>query len=138
VETLYSLAPPEIVNAALGVLAGAVSVWVVMATFYRMRLRQAVSEAGERALSSSRRVLKGQAAEQLAPLAAGFDYLPSDARFLGSPIDYLVFDGLSDDHHEVEIVFLEIKTGRSKLTSREARIRDAVEAGRVRWEELRL
>lgn len=82
-------------------------------------------------------MLKGQAAEQLAPLTANFGYLPNDSRFLGSPIDYVVFDGLSDDE-ELEIVFLEVKSGGARLSAREARIKEAVLAGRVRWEELRL
>ncbi len=137
-ERLYLLGPPELVNGVLGLLFGAVSTWLALSLIHRFRLRQAVQGAGARALASSRRVLKGQAAEQLAPLSAEFDYLPSDARFLGSPIDYLVFDGLSEDEGPVEIVFLEVKTGKARLTAREARVREAVLAGRVRWEELRL
>ena len=137
-ELLYRFGPPEVVNGVLGLLLGVVSTWLLLSVLHLVRMRRAVAQAGAIALAGSRRVLKGQAAEQLAPLSAGFDYLPSDARFLGSPIDYLVFDGLSEDDEEVEIVFLEIKTGKARLTTREARIRDAVEAGRVRWEELRL
>ena len=34
-------------------------------------------------------------AEQMAPLLPGFAYLPADARFLGDPIDYVIFDGYS-------------------------------------------
>lgn len=104
---------------------------LVLLLWHRLVLRSAV----RRALRHSGAVVKGQAAEQLAPL--NFDYLPSDARFLGSPVDYVVFDGLSDGD-EVEVVFLEVKTGGSRLSSRERRIREAVEQGRVRWEELRL
>jgi predicted Holliday junction resolvase-like endonuclease len=137
-EMLYRLASPDILYTVLGALAGGGSVWLVSYLLFRLRLRRAVSEAGERALSSSRRVLKGQAAEQLAPLTGGFDYLPNDSRFLGSPIDYVVFDGLSEDSAEVEIVFVEVKTGRSRLTPREARVKEAVQAGRVRWHELRM
>lgn len=137
-DFLARLGPPEIVNGVLGLLAGVASTWLVLSLVHLVRLRRAVGEAGAIALAGSRRVLKGQAAEQLAPLAVEFSYLPSDARFLGSPIDYLVFDGLSDDDEPVEIVFLEVKTGRARLTAREARIREAVQAGRVRWEELRL
>jgi predicted Holliday junction resolvase-like endonuclease len=68
---------------------------------------------------------------------AGFPYNPKDARFLGTPIDFLVFDGMSDDDVR-EVVFLEIKTGGSSLTTRERRVRDAVLAGRVSWREFRV
>lgn len=82
-------------------------------------------------------MLHGLAAEQLAPFLPGFNYLPSDARFLGSPIDYVVFDGLADGD-DVEIVLLEVKTGGAHLSERERRVRRAVDEGRVRYEVLRL
>jgi predicted Holliday junction resolvase-like endonuclease len=129
--------PRDICNIILGLGGGAGLTWLVLSLAFRFRLRKATKIAAESALQRSRHVLKGQAAEQLAPLSAGFPYLPNDSRFLGSPIDYLVFDGLSEDQ-ELEIVFLEVKSGRAKLSKREAKIREAVMAGRVRWEELRL
>lgn len=129
--------PLDTLTLCLGVLTGSVLTGLFMAIRFRLVRSRLIREAGKNALTRSRRVLKGQAAEQLAPLAGDFPYLPSDARFLGSPIDYVVFDGLSDED-ELEVVFLEIKTGAAKLSARELKIRDAVKAGRVRWEELRL
>jgi len=55
-----------------------------------------VAEARRESLVRSRSSLKGQIAEQMAPLLPGFRYLPADARFLGDPIDYVVFNGYSD------------------------------------------
>ena len=127
----------DIGNVLLGLTGGAGLTWLVLSLTFRLRMRSIKRRAADLALERSRRVLKGQAAEQLAPLAADFCYLPNDSRFLGSPIDYIVFDGLSEDE-ELEIVFLEIKSGAAKLSAREARIKQAVKAGRVRWEELRL
>jgi predicted Holliday junction resolvase-like endonuclease len=129
--------PRDICNILLGLGGGAGLTWLVLSLGFKLRLRTAKKKAAEIALQRSRHVLKGQAAEQLAPLSLAFPYLPSDSRFLGSPIDYIVFDGLSEDQ-DLEVVFLEVKSGRAKLSGREARIRDAVKAGRVRWEELRL
>ena len=84
----------------------------------------------------SRAVTRGQVAEQLFPYLPEFSYDPRDARFLGSPIDFVVFDGL--EAGEVKsVIFVEVKTGASTLTTRERRVRDAVKAGNVRWEELR-
>ena len=124
-------------NLLLGVTGGAGLTWLILSLTFRLRMRRIKKNAADLALERSRRVLKGQAAEQLAPLAADFCYLPNDSRFLGSPIDYIVFDGLSEDE-ELEIVFLEIKSGAAKLSAREMKIKNAVKAGRVRWEELRL
>jgi predicted Holliday junction resolvase-like endonuclease len=89
------------------------------------------------AIRRSSAVVSGKVSEHLAPYMAGFPYNPKDARFLGTPIDFLVFDGMSDDDVR-EVVFLEIKTGGSSLTTRERRVRDAVLAGRVSWREFRV
>jgi predicted Holliday junction resolvase-like endonuclease len=103
---------------------------------FRLKLREAAIR--EDTLRRSQSVVAGKATEHLAPLLPGFDFDPRDARFLGSPIDFLVFDGLSEGEIR-EIVFVEIKTGPSAaLTSRERRVRDAVDRGRVRFLEVRI
>ncbi len=129
--------PAEFANFALGLVGGVGLAWLCLSLLYRFRESRVRKEAGLLALARSRRVLKGQAAEQLAPLTGDFPYLANDSRFLGSPIDYVVFDGLSDSD-ELEVVFVEVKTGAAKLSERERRVRQAIENGRVRWEELRL
>lgn len=90
------------------------------------------SDAAKRA----RGVITGQVVEHLAPWFDGFPYNPKDARFLGSPVDLVVFDGL-DDGRLRGIVFVEVKTGASALTTRERLVRDAVRDGRVAFEEFR-
>ena len=70
------------------------------------------------------------------PYLPDFPYNPKDARFLGSPIDFVVFDGLSEGQVK-NIVFVEVKTRVSALSTRERRIRDAVQSGRVLWQECR-
>ncbi|MCA9795327.1 MAG: hypothetical protein KC910_26140 [Candidatus Eremiobacteraeota bacterium] len=127
----------ELGAALVGMVSGLSLAWLALGLRYRLTIAKLVSQARGQALKASGAVLKGQAAEQLAPLSGGFPYLPADARFLGSPIDYLVFDGLSEEG-PLEIVFVEVKTGQSRLSARERRVREAVEAGRCRWEELRL
>jgi predicted Holliday junction resolvase-like endonuclease len=90
------------------------------------------------ALEKSRASSMGKTSEQLAPFFQEFPFDPRDARFLGSPVDFLVFDGLSRGAL-AHIVFTEVKTGPfAKLSGRERQVRDAVEAGRVRWMEVRL
>jgi len=96
-----------------------------------------LDKARKDAIVRSRAVTRGQTVEQLAPFTESFGYDPRDARFLGSPIDLVVFDGLSEGY-EVEVVFVEVKTGASRLNEREQAVRDAVEDRRVSWRELRL
>ncbi|HEY7698915.1 MAG TPA: Holliday junction resolvase-like protein [Vicinamibacteria bacterium] len=103
---------------------------------FSLKLREA--RIREDALRRSQSVVAGKATEHLAPLLPGFDFDPRDARFLGSPVDFIVFDGLSEGELH-EIVFVEVKTGpEAVLSSRERRVRDAVDAGRVRFLEVRI
>lgn len=96
------------------------------------------------ALDRSRSVLKGKIGEQLAPLLPEFLKLcnPSDARFIGSPIDYLIFRNMTCDEGQelpIEVVLLDIKTGSvAALSKVQKRIQEAIEAGRVRFYTLRL
>src|SRR3990172_6426268 len=88
----------------------------------RLKIREA--RIREDALWRSHSVVAGKATEHLAPLLPGFEFDPRDARFLGSPIDSIVFDGLSEGEVH-EIVFVEIKTGPSAaLPTRERRVRE--------------
>lgn len=89
------------------------------------------------AVQRSQSVIVGKVTEHLVPYLPQFRYNPKDARFLGSPVDFLVFAGLNQQA-EVEVVFVEVKTGDSNLNAREKLIREAIRAKRVRWEELRV
>jgi len=72
----------------------------------------------------------------MAPYLPEFKYDPTEARFIGSPIDLIVFPGLSRGEPE-EIVIMEIKTSRSaQLTPQQRKIRQLIEEGMVRWELL--
>ncbi len=75
----------------------------------------------------------GKITEHLVPFHTNFPFNPKDARFIGSPIDLIVFDGLDDDESEIKIYFVEIKTGKSRLSSRQARIKSAVEKREIIW-----
>jgi predicted Holliday junction resolvase-like endonuclease len=101
---------------------------------------QTLREDAARSGTRSQAVLRGQIAEHLVPLSAadewGFDL--ADARFLGQPIDFIVFDGYTDVRagrrsRLEEIVFVDVKTGHAALSTVERRIRTCVEAGRVRF-----
>ncbi len=90
------------------------------------------------AIQRSQAVILGKVTEHLVPYLPTFMFNPKDARFIGSPIDMLVFDGM-DEGELREIVFIEVKTGpTAALTKRERQIRDAVCAGRVKWREVRV
>ena len=61
-------------------------------------------------MQRSRSVLSGMFAEQLAPYLPNFPFSPSEAKFIGAPIDLLVFKGMDAQHVE-EVIFVEVKSG---------------------------
>jgi predicted Holliday junction resolvase-like endonuclease len=86
------------------------------------------------AVIQSRAVLGGKFVEQLTPYLPQFTYDPTEARFIGSPIDLIVFPGLATGDPQ-EIVIMEIKSGKyCQLTPQERKIRQLIEDGMVRWE----
>jgi|KBSSwiStaDraftv2_1062776.scaffolds.fasta_scaffold1842774_1 predicted Holliday junction resolvase-like endonuclease len=84
------------------------------------------------AIQRSLAITKGKVTEHIVPYLPGFNLDPKDVRFLGTPIDLIAFDGLNASE-EVEIVFIEVKTGQSTLSPRERAVKKAVEARRVSW-----
>jgi len=131
----------EILWLLLGFLLGVVLSYLILLPLFRIRLegwKREVEESLRReALERSRATLKGRIGEQMAPLLPQFKYEPADARFIGSPVDYVIFEGHSRGEPE-GVVFLEVKTGRSTLTPLERKLKEVVEGGRVRWETLEL
>jgi len=113
-------------------LLGAVIV-VLLFFLWKARYTRAVRQD---AIQRSLAVTAGKVYEQLVPYLPNFPFNPKDVRFLGSPVDFVVFDGLSDGQ-VTRIVFVEVKTGDAQLSGRERRVRDAVQQARVEWHELR-
>ncbi|WPO67703.1 Holliday junction resolvase-like protein [Acinetobacter haemolyticus] len=106
--------------------------------------KQALLDAQKRSVNTSRAVLKGKMAEQFAPILPEFRYLPSDAKFLGDPVDYVIFDGYTDfrdgdgEAEDIEVILLDIKSGGARLSKGQQAIAQAVQEGRVRFETLRI
>ncbi|MEK6846664.1 MAG: Holliday junction resolvase-like protein [Nanoarchaeota archaeon] len=106
-------------------------------TFRRERAwRTALPEHRADAIARSRAVLTGQFSEQIAPYLPGFLYSPTECKFIGKPVDFVVFNGL-DDKNVKEIVFVEVKSGKSRLSGTENSVKDAVLNGKVKWAEYR-
>jgi predicted Holliday junction resolvase-like endonuclease len=118
---------------ALGFVIG-----IIVASLYFViwKLRYS-AKIRENAVQRSLAVTAGKVHEQLVPYLPEFGFNPKDARFLGSPVDLLVFDGLAAGDVK-RVVFLEVKTGGAPLTTRERQVRDVIDAREVVWAELRL
>jgi predicted Holliday junction resolvase-like endonuclease len=91
----------------------------------------------EERIKISAKVISGKAIEKLLPFFKKFKYNAHDLRWIGDPIDYVVFDGYSLNKPK-QIIFLEIKTGKSKLTERQKRIKRIIEEKKIKWEEVKI
>lgn len=115
-------------------------IWEVLSKDATVSLEQwkveAEAEIRQDAIDKSQSVTMGKMTEHLVPYLPGFGFNPRDARFIGSPIDLIVFDGLGEGDVR-KIVFIEIKTGVSTLSTRERTVRDAVCAGKFEWLEVK-
>jgi predicted Holliday junction resolvase-like endonuclease len=103
---------------------------------------ETAGEIRKDSVNRSRSTLKGKIAEQMAPVLPDFGFNPADARFIGSPVDYIIFDGLTrvadDKEDEVLIVFMDVKKGSGALTRTQRLIRQAVEKKAVAWRTMRI
>jgi predicted Holliday junction resolvase-like endonuclease len=99
--------------------------WLRYARAARVRLR--TLQSAKQSLSTR----YGQITEQFAPFLADWPWDPKAFRFIGSPVDGIQFT-------EDAVVFVEIKSARSRLSPEQRRIRELVQAGRIEWREVRI
>ena len=66
-------------------------------------------------------------------------------KFLGRPVDFIGFvtsksdeDLPLEERRIKEVVFIEVKSGKSVLTKREKEVKNAIESGRVKYIEYRI
>ncbi len=92
------------------------------------------AQAREDAIKQSQAVIRGKVTEHLMPYFPDFRYNPKDVRFVGSPIDLIVFDGLAEGELK-KVAFIEVKTGKdSDLSAREREVRKCIESRSVSYE----
>lgn len=95
---------------------------------YVVRLHRRLNDTLSRKQSQSTRY--GQIFEQLVPFSKDFPFDPKKFRFIGNPVDGVVFE---DDM----ITFCEIKLNNSALSPRQKSIKRLVEDKKVCWKEIR-
>ena len=103
----------------------------------KKQLKEKIPEIREDAIKQSRAVLSGQFSEQIAPYLPDFPFKPTEARFIGKPIDFVVFRGM-DEKKIDEVVFVEVKSGQSQLSKIEKTLKAAVENKNVSWHEYKV
>jgi len=97
-------------------------------------LEDRVREERTDAIKRSRASLMGNLFETIRPFLPEFSHLPGDLRSIWDPVDYISFNGLALNRDVDSITFVEVKSGRSSLSTVEHSIREAIENGKVTFE----
>jgi predicted Holliday junction resolvase-like endonuclease len=112
----------------------------------QIQLESTAQEAKkQKGRAASAHTSKGQILEKWAPFVdhpeIDPDWKAENWNFMGNPIDYIVWDYRDNKDLNLEegmIYIMDVKSGKSQLTTKQRRIRDLVKAGRVEWREIRL
>ena len=101
------------------------------------KFEEKIPELREDAIKQSRAVLSGQFSEQIAPYFPDFPYKPTEARFIGKPIDFIVFKGM-DEKKIDEVIFVEVKSGQGQLSKVEKTLKSTIENKQTSWYEYKV
>ena len=101
---------------------------VLLLAFELSRMSRKITELQSAKQSQSTRY--GQIFEELVPFSKTFPGDPKLFRFIGDPIDGILFG-------EDAIKFVEIKMADSKLGQRQKKIKELVEKKKIEWVEVR-
>ena len=99
--------------------------------------KAAIKDARKDTATRQRSTIKGDISEIIAPWSMNTVDSVKELKFLGNPIDFVGFKGL-DGEGDIDIKFIEVKSGKSRLNKNQRRIRDAVDAKRIEWVEVRI
>ena len=106
---------------------------------------KAVEIKKQKGRAASAHTTKGQILEKWCPFLEHPDIDPDweakNWQFMGQPIDYIVFDWRENKEINVadgKVIMLDVKSGKSQLTTKQRRIRDLIQAGNVEWRTIRL
>ena len=132
---MVELAIETIVVIAISCLIILYLLWKIIQL--KLAQRAAINDARKDSGNRQRSIIKGQISEVLAPWSIESVNSVKELNFLGSPIDFVGFKGL-DGEGDIDIKFIEVKSGKSRLNKNQRRIRDAVAAKRIEWVEVRV
>jgi predicted Holliday junction resolvase-like endonuclease len=92
--------------------------------------------ASEKAEITAKAVNIGKKLEVIFPTLKDFNWTLPDCRYLGDPIDMVIFNGASTDNIS-SINFVEIKSGNARLNKHQKAVKEAIEDKKVTYKVLK-
>jgi predicted Holliday junction resolvase-like endonuclease len=97
-----------------------------------VKLEKRKKLATEKAEITTKAVNVGKNLEKVLPTMKDFKWNVPDSKFLGDPIDLVIFNGLSMGKVS-SLSFVEVKSGNASLNNHQKSIRDAIEDRKVSY-----
>ncbi len=116
--------------------------WIVVFSFFlwyfiwKLIKYTELRKERKKSVKRSRSVILWESYETLAPFMKDVKYHPKDMNFLWKWVDYIIFDGLSNWELK-QIVFLEIKTWKSRQNLNEKQIEKIIKDKKIKYEIVR-
>lgn len=111
-----------------------VGIWILIGKVIKYKTLKSERELS---VKKSKSVILWEVYEKVLPFLPNFPYKPRDMVFVGKWIDYIVFDGLSEWNLK-NIIFLEVKSGASRLNQNEKMIQHNVLKKNIEYKEYRV
>ena len=117
-------------------------IWIVVFSFFlwyfvwKIIKYTELKKERKKSVKRSRSVILWESYETLAPFMKDVKYHPKDMNFLWKGVDYIIFDGLSNWELK-QIVFLEIKTWKSRQNLNEKQIEKIIKDKKIKYEIIR-
>jgi predicted Holliday junction resolvase-like endonuclease len=114
-----------LIGMIIGIIIALILLYRVAVAPLRKKIKELVTE------KQSQSTIYGLISEQFAPFMKYYPYNPGNFRFIGTPVDGIQFE-------KDKIIFVEIKTHKSKLTSIQNHIKKLVKDKKVDWFEFKI
>ena len=101
----------------------------------KARLKRIKEVGASRSESGAHATNIGFILERLAPTMGSFRFNHNDCRSLFDPIDYVIFEGLSQKGKVDKIFFVDIKTGNARLSSKQREIKAVINDKKVNFKK---
>lgn len=119
-------------------VVGWIVIWFIVGVLIGKMIKyKTLKSERELSVKKSKSVILWEVYEKVLPFLPNFPYKPRDMVFVGKWVDYIVFDGLSEWNLR-NIIFLEVKSGTSRLNQNEKMIQHNVLKKNIEYKEYRV
>lgn len=99
----------------------------------RLDIKERMNQMTTRPKIAAKAINIGFILERIAPAFDHFPFEHSDCRSIYDPIDYVIFEGLTNKGIVTKIIFTDIKTGKARLKNNQKEVKSLVQNKKVEF-----